>query len=172
MLNQQFQEPFVAVVVRGVVIIFSFHAKCFVWCVFQIHTIKMIFRKGGFVPSKHDNKHIFRWNLRWDWDWWCMCCSFLCFTNEYLTFLTIYAIYTSAGVPQASHNLVCICSKLTGIVKDSWWPDLRGPWRFVWPCLFCCSTVSCFPQIDPTRTISAGKVNLGAFRTYPKVNYI
>ena len=24
-------------------------------------------------------------------------------------------------------------------------------------------------QIDPTRTISAGKVNLGAFRTYPKV---
>ena len=28
--------------------------------------------------------------------------------------------------------------------------------------------LSCF-QIDPVRTISAGKVNLGAFRTYPKV---
>lgn len=27
-------------------------------------------------------------------------------------------------------------------------------------------------QIDPTRTISAGKVNLGAFRTYPKVTTI
>ena len=26
-----------------------------------------------------------------------------------------------------------------------------------------------FFQVDPTRTISAGKVNLGAFRTYPKV---
>ena len=25
--------------------------------------------------------------------------------------------------------------------------------------------------IDPVRTISAGKVNLGAFRTYPKGNY-
>jgi hypothetical protein len=23
--------------------------------------------------------------------------------------------------------------------------------------------------VDPTRTISSGKVNLGAFRTYPKV---
>ena len=25
-------------------------------------------------------------------------------------------------------------------------------------------------QIDPVRTISAGKVNIGAFRTYPKVS--
>ena len=25
-------------------------------------------------------------------------------------------------------------------------------------------------QVDPVRTISAGKVNLGAFRTYPKVS--
>jgi hypothetical protein len=25
-----------------------------------------------------------------------------------------------------------------------------------------------FPQIDPNRTISAGKVDIGAFRTYPK----
>ena len=24
-------------------------------------------------------------------------------------------------------------------------------------------------KVDPVRTISAGKVNLGAFRTYPKV---
>jgi len=27
---------------------------------------------------------------------------------------------------------------------------------------------SCLLQIDPIRTVSAGKVNLGAFRTYPK----
>lgn len=26
-----------------------------------------------------------------------------------------------------------------------------------------------FLQVDPVRTISAGKVNIGAFRTYPKV---
>ncbi len=26
--------------------------------------------------------------------------------------------------------------------------------------------------VDPTRTISSGKVNLGAFRTYPKVTFI
>ena len=26
-------------------------------------------------------------------------------------------------------------------------------------------------QVDPIRTMSAGKVNLGAFRTYPKVTY-
>lgn len=26
--------------------------------------------------------------------------------------------------------------------------------------------------IDPIRTISSGKVNIGAFRTYPKVNFL
>lgn len=29
-----------------------------------------------------------------------------------------------------------------------------------------------FVQIDPVRTISAGKVTIGAFRTYPKVSLV
>jgi len=36
-------------------------------------------------------------------------------------------------------------------------------------CLASLATVYIVCQIDPIRTISAGKVNLGAFRTYPKV---
>ena len=36
--------------------------------------------------------------------------------------------------------------------------------------MICSCFLTCaVPQIDPIRTISAGKVNLGAFRTYPKV---
>lgn len=34
----------------------------------------------------------------------------------------------------------------------------------------CQIIVKLLIQIDPTRTASAGKVNLGAFRTYPKVS--
>lgn len=41
-------------------------------------------------------------------------------------------------------------------------------WTFVYVDILLCL----MRQIDPVRTISAGKVNLGAFRTYPKVRQL
>lgn len=38
--------------------------------------------------------------------------------------------------------------------------------------VICNNTPNLNLQIDPTRTISAGKVNMGAFRTYPKVSLL
>lgn len=68
-------------------------------------------------------------------------------------------------------DLVSVGRKVTATVRrsqrlNSQLPGVLYDPEFVFLLLYC---ISFFFQIDPTRTISAGKVNLGAFRTYPKV---
>lgn len=71
-------------------------------------------------------------------------------------------------------DLVSVCRKLTATVRksqrlNSQLPGVSFDPEFVFLLLLLLYCILFCFQIDPTRTISAGKVNLGAFRTYPKV---
>jgi len=49
--------------------------------------------------------------------------------------------------------------------------QFQEPFVAIVVCTLYCFNIPCLHcehQIDPIRTVSAGKVNLGAFRTYPK----
>ena len=51
-----------------------------------------------------------------------------------------------------------------------WTQVINNCWTFCVFLVITCSVLLPLTQIDPIRTISAGKVNIGAFRTYPKVS--
>lgn len=76
-----------------------------------------------------------------------------CQNLYYIYLLITFLLYIYLGLSQSSFNIACRIARRT--YKKMY--TANSSWLLL--------------QIDPVRTISAGKVNLGAFRTYPKVSW-